>query len=149
MSSLEKIPDAAQYGAPISLEMAKAVMQAAEAEAVREQWNLVIAIVDSGCNMIMLHKMDHAQLGSIPLAQQKAETAVRFRRPTVAFQERLRQDTQELKMLAMPNVLPVEGGIPLILGGKIVGGIGVSGARSAQDAQDAQVAVAILDNFVH
>ena len=89
MSSFDNIPDAVQYGAPISLEIAKRIMQATEAEVLREQWNLVIAIVDSGCNMIMLHKMDHAQLGSIPLAQQKAETAVRFQRPTILFQERL------------------------------------------------------------
>jgi len=144
MSSFDNIPDAMQYGAPISLEIAKQIMQAAEAEALREQWNLVIAIVDSGGNMIMLHKMDHAQLGSIPLAQQKAETAVRFQRPTMSFQERLRSDLQELKMLAMTNVLPVEGGIPLILDGKIVGGIGVSGARSSQDAQVAFAAVSVL-----
>jgi uncharacterized protein GlcG (DUF336 family) len=128
--------------------MAKAAMQAAETEARRQRWSLVIAIVDSGCNMVMLHKMDHAQLGSIPLAQQKAETAVRFRRSTIALQERLRQDPQELKMLAMRNLLPVEGGIPLIRDGKIVGGIGVSGARSAQDAQVAQAAAAALNDFL-
>jgi len=144
MSPSENIPDAAPYGVPISLELAKAVMQAAEAEAEREQWSLVIAIVDSGCNMIMLHKMDQAQLGSIAVAQQKAETAVKFRRPTRLFQERLAHGAHELKMLAMPSVIPVDGGIPLILSGKIIGGIGVSGARSTQDAQVAQAAANVL-----
>ena len=66
------------YGEPISLDQAKAVMEAAEAEAAREGWPMVIAIVDSGANLVMLHRMDQAQLGSILVAQQKAETAVQL-----------------------------------------------------------------------
>jgi glc operon protein GlcG len=132
------------YGAPITLDLAKAVMLAAEAEAVRENWFLVIAIVDSGCNVVMLHRMDRAQLGSITLAQKKAETAVLFRRPTRVFQDLLEGENPQLKTLAMPSALPMEGGIPLVVGGRIIGGIGVSGARSAQDAQVAEAGLAVL-----
>jgi glc operon protein GlcG len=132
------------YGSPITLELAKAVMLAAEAEALRENWFLVIAIVDSGCNILMLHRMDQAQLGSIVLAQRKAETAVLFRKPTRLLQESLEGEQVQLKTLAMPNALPMEGGIPLVVEGKIVGGIGVSGARSAQDAQVARAGLAVL-----
>jgi len=132
------------YGAPISLESAKAIMAAAETEADREGWPLVIAIVDSGCNLVMLHRMDQAQLGSIMMAQQKAETAVRFRRPTSVFQQLLDEGTAHLRTLAMPNGLPLEGGIPIVVDGMIVGGIGVSGVRSAQDSQVARAGLAAL-----
>jgi glc operon protein GlcG len=88
--------------------------------------------------------MDQAQLGSIVLAQRKAETAVLFRKPTRLLQESLEGEQVQLKTLAMPNALPMEGGIPLVVEGKIVGGIGVSGARSAQDAQVARAGLAVL-----
>jgi glc operon protein GlcG len=136
------------YGAPISLEAAKSVMEAAEAEAVKEGWSLVIAIVDSGCHLVMLHRLNQAQLGSIMMAQQKAETAVRFKRPTKAFQELLDEGTAHLRTLAMPNGLPLEGGIPLVADGKIVGGIGVSGVRSAQDTQVALAGFVALSEWV-
>ena len=144
MKPATKSPELMPYGAPITLDLAKAVMLAAEAEAARENWFLVIAIVDSGCNVLMLHRMDQAQLGSIALAQKKAETAVLFRRPTRLFQDLLEGEHLQLKTLALPNALPMEGGFPLVVGDRIVGGIGVSGARSAQDAQVAQAGLAAL-----
>ncbi|MDQ0469172.1 GlcG/HbpS family heme-binding protein [Labrys wisconsinensis] len=132
------------YGAPISLDRAKAVMEAAEAEATREGWSMVIAIVDSGGNLVMVHRMDQAQLGSILVAQQKAETALRFRRPTKAFQDAVADGGMHLRLLAMSNALPLEGGLPLIHDGRIIGAIGVSGMASAQDAQVARAGLVVL-----
>jgi glc operon protein GlcG len=132
------------YGDPISLDQAKAVMEAAEAEAAREGWPMVIAIVDSACNLVMLHRMDQAQLGSIEIARQKAETSVRFRRPTRAFQDVLAEGGVGLRLLGMTNMLPLEGGLPLVLDGRIVGAIGVSGMASAQDAQVARAGLVVL-----
>ena len=137
-------PGVLLYGDPISLDRAKAVMEAAEAEAAREGWPMVIAIVDCAANLVMLHRMDQAQLGSIVVAQQKAETAVKFRRPTRVFQDRIEQGGLGLRLLGMPNILPLEGGLPLILDGNIVGGIGVSGMNSEQDAQVARAGLVVL-----
>ena len=76
------VPRPLEYGAPISLERAKAVMAAAEAEARANDWPMVIAIVDSGGHLVMLHSFDHAQHGSVAIAQEKARCAVNFKRPT-------------------------------------------------------------------
>jgi len=132
------------YGEPISLDRAKAVMEAAEAEAAREGWPVVIAIVDSGANLVMMHRMDQAQLGSIEIARLKAETALRFRRPTKAFEERLAEGGVSLRILAMPGVAPLEGGLPLVRDGAIVGAIGVSGVQSHEDAQIARAGLVVL-----
>ena len=132
------------YGDPISLDQAKAVMEAAESEAAREGWPMVIAIVDSGANLLMLHRMDQAQLGSVLVAQQKAETAARYRRPTKAFQDVLAEGGVGMRLLGMSNLIPLEGGLPLILNGRVVGAIGVSGMQSAQDAQVARAGLVVL-----
>jgi uncharacterized protein GlcG (DUF336 family) len=137
-------PELLLYGEPISLDQAKAVMEAAEAEAAREGWPMVIAIVDSGANLVMLHRMDQAQLGSITVARQKAETALRFRRPTKAFQDALAEGGAALRLLGMTNVLPLEGGLPLISDGRIIGAIGVSGMHAGQDAQVARAGLVVL-----
>ncbi|MEZ5829604.1 MAG: heme-binding protein [Dongiaceae bacterium] len=123
------------YGAPISLEKAKAVMAAAEAEARANDWPMVIAIVDSGGHLAMLHRFDNAQHGSVVIAQEKARCAVNFKRPTKAIEDAVAEGGINLRMLAAPGVMPLEGGLPLISGGRIVGAIGVSGMRSNQDGQ--------------
>jgi glc operon protein GlcG len=137
-------PNLPLYGEPISLDRAKAIMEAAEAEAAREGWPMVIVIVDSGANLVMLHRMDQAQLGSIEIARLKAETSLRFRRPTKALQDVVADGGAGLRILAMPNVLPIEGGLPLMLDGRIVGAIGVSGMQAAQDAQVARAGLVVL-----
>jgi uncharacterized protein GlcG (DUF336 family) len=133
-----------EYGAPITLDEAKQVMAGAETEAVLNGWPMVIAIVDSGGNLVMLHRMDHTQYGSIEIAQLKAATAVNFKRPTKLFQDLVQTGGVHMRLLAMPNMLPLEGGIPLIRRGKIVGAIGVSGMQSGQDAQVAEAGAAAL-----
>lgn len=137
---------ALEYGVPISLELAKRVMAAAEAEALAHHWPVVIAIVDSGGHLVMLHRFDHTQYGSLTIARLKAETALNFKRPTKAFEETLAGAGPGLKVLSMPGVTPLEGGIPLIQAGKIIGAIGVSGVLSAEDAQVANAGAAALND---
>lgn len=138
------VPRPLDYGAPISLERAKAVMAAAEAEASANGWPAVIAIVDSGGHLVMLHSFDHAQHGSVAIAQEKARCAVNFKRPTKAFEDAVAQGGLNLRILATPGMVPLEGGLPLIAGGRIVGAIGVSGMRSNQDGQVADAGAKAL-----
>jgi glc operon protein GlcG len=126
------------YGAPITLKLARQAAQAAEDEATLHGWPMVIAIVDSGGNLVLQHRLDQAQFGSIEVARQKAETAVRFRRSTKIFEDALAHGGMHLRLLGMNNLTPLEGGIPLVIEGKIVGAIGVSGMQSDQDAKVAQ-----------
>lgn len=132
------------YGAPISLDQAKAVMAAAEAEARANDWPMVIAIVDSGGHLVMLHSFDHAQHGSVVIAQEKARCAVNFKRATKTIEDAVAEGGLNLRMLAAPGILPLEGGLPLISGGRIVGAIGVSGMRSNQDGQVAEAGAKAL-----
>jgi glc operon protein GlcG len=124
------------YGPPILLASARRVMFAAEGEADAHGWRVVIAILDSGGNLMMLHRLDQANLGAVELAQRKAATAINFRRSTKVFEELLLAGGAGLRMLAFaPDLLPVEGGLPLVENGLVVGSIGVSGMQSFQDAQ--------------
>jgi len=135
----------APYGIPITLDQAKKAMAAAEAEARKNNWNMVIAIVDSGGNLIMLERMDNTQFGSIEVAKEKAHAAVAFRRPTKAFQDLIAQGGANLRLLNLTGDAGVlEGGVPVVLDGKIVGAIGASGGSSDQDAQIAQAGVTAL-----
>jgi uncharacterized protein GlcG (DUF336 family) len=121
-------------------------MAAAEAEAERRDWPMVIAIVDSTGHLVMLHRMDQAQLGSVAIAQAKAETAVNFRRSTKAFQDVLAEGGAGLRVLSMSGVSAVEGGLPLMVKGEVVGAIGVSGMQSGQDGEIARAGVAALSS---
>ena len=134
-------PSPPQYGTPIALELAKKAIAAAEAEAKKNNWNMVIVILDSGGNIVMLQRMDGAQLGSIDVAKEKAYSAVAFRRPTKAFDDALAQGGANLRILRLPGASPVEGGIPVVADGKVIGSVGVSGGTSAQDAQVARAGI--------
>jgi glc operon protein GlcG len=123
------------YGTPISLDQAKKAMAGAEAEARKNNWDVVIAIVDSGGNLVMLQRMDNTQFGSIEVARQKAHTAVAFRRPTKVFQDLIGQGGVNLRLLKLEGASVLEGGVPIVLDGKIIGAVGVSGVTSQQDAQ--------------
>src|SRR5258708_16000585 len=131
-------PPQIPYGAPISLEQAKKVLAGAEAEARKNQWNMVIAVLDSGGHLVMLARMDGTQLGSIEAAKDKAYSAVLYRRPTKGFQDLVGQGGANLRLLRLSGASPLEGGIPLIVDGKIAGAVGVSGSASEQDAQVAK-----------
>ncbi|HXY25590.1 MAG TPA: heme-binding protein [Candidatus Acidoferrum sp.] len=135
-SALAQMPN--PYGMPISLENAKKAAAPALAEAAKNNWNMAVAIVDPGGNLVYYEKMDNTQLGSANVAIDKARTAALFKRPTKALQDALAAGGDGLRILKIQGATPVEGGIPLVLDGKIVGAIGVSGGSSAQDAQCAK-----------
>jgi glc operon protein GlcG len=120
------------YGPPIDIEMAKRAMISAEAEARKNNWQVVIAIVDTGGHLVMLQRLD-AQNASVEIATGKARTAVNFRRPTKALEDGLAAGGSALRLLAVNDVTPVQGGLPIIFDGRITGGIGVSGVQSPQD----------------
>lgn len=129
------------YGPAITLEQAKEVVAGAEAEAQRNNWPVVIAIVDTGGNLVMLQRLDNAQFGSLEVARQKAWSAAAFRRPTKVFEEGLAGGGAGLRILSLEGATPLEGGIPIALDGQIIGAIGVSGVTSQQDAQIAQAGI--------
>jgi glc operon protein GlcG len=130
------------YGSPIPVEAARKVAAAAVAEARKNGWTVAAAIVDTGGDLVFFEKMDNTQVGSAIVSQEKARTAVRFKRPSKAFEDALNGGRQAI--LSLPGVTPVEGGIPLVIDGKIVGAIGVSGATSPQDAQCASTGAETL-----
>jgi glc operon protein GlcG len=135
-NTVAQMPNA--YGAPISLENAKKAVAPAIAEAAKNNWNIAVAIVDPSGNLVYYEKMDNTQVGSANVSVDKARTAAMFKRPTKAFQDALAKGGENLRILGLPGVVPSEGGIPLLIEGKIVGAIGVSGMTSAQDNQCAK-----------
>jgi uncharacterized protein GlcG (DUF336 family) len=139
---LMTLPCAAQapagYGTPMTLEQAKKAMAAAEAEAAKNNFSMVIAIVDSTGHLLMLHRMDNSQYGSIRVAIGKAETALDFRQSTKILDDRLAGGGAGLRLLTLGGATLIEGGLPIIAGGRVVGAIGVSGAAAPQDGQVAK-----------
>jgi glc operon protein GlcG len=124
----------------LTLEAAKKIAAAAEAEARKNNWTVVIAIVDDGANLVYLQKIDGTQIGSIDVAQAKAKAAVRYKRPTKAQEDALAGGRQAV--LALPGFMPVEGGVPIMSGTELIGAIGVSGVQSSQDGVVAAAGVA-------
>jgi glc operon protein GlcG len=122
----------APYGAPITIEQAKKAMVAAEAEARKNNWPVVISIVDGGGHLVMLQRLD-AQTGSIEIATGKATTSAALRRPTKAIEDGLAAGGAGLRILSVRSVTALQGGVPILLDGKIIGAIGVSGVTAAQD----------------
>ena len=130
LSTLAQSPP--PYGQPITLEQAKKAMVAAEAEARKNNWQVVISIVDTGGHLVMLQNLE-AQHASIDIAAGKARTAVNFRRPTKLMEDSLAANGSALRLLALKDVTPLQGGLPIVVDGKIIGGIGVSGVLASQD----------------
>lgn len=133
------------YGEPVNLETSKKIMAAAEAFAVKNQWTVVIAIVDAGGNLVMLQRMDNSQIGSIDLAIGKATTANNFKRSSKAFEDMVAGGGLGLRALSIPGALTLEGGELIISDGKIIGAVGVSGMSAAQDAEVAKAGLAALN----
>jgi uncharacterized protein GlcG (DUF336 family) len=125
----------------LTLAAAKEMAAAAEAEATRNGWNLVIVILDDGGNLLYLQRMDGVQLASLQIAQAKARTALIYRRPTKEFADRMAAGNTPL---AMPEVMPLDGGLPIVVDGRVIGGIAASGATGAQDAQAVQKGIDAL-----
>nr|WP_170856998.1 heme-binding protein [Algoriphagus locisalis] len=125
----------------LTLEDATRISDAAEAKSKAEGWNMVIVVLDAGGHMISLRKMDGVQLGSIDVALGKAKTAVYFKRPTKVFEDMMKAEGGA-RIATLPNAVAIEGGLPILKDGIVVGAIGISGASSAQDGIVAAAAVA-------
>ncbi len=132
------------YGAPIALEDARKAASAALAEAAKNKWTMVAAIVDPSGNLVYYEKMDNTQLASANVAIDKARSAALFKRPTKAMQDALAAGGAGLRILRLQGATPVEGGIPLLADGKIIGAIGVSGNTSEHDGQCAGMGAALF-----
>jgi len=117
-----------------------AALEAARAN----QWTVVIAIVDTGGHLVYLEKLDETQVGSVEIAIAKARSSAIFKRPTKMFQERLARGGEGLLVLRLEGAVPVEGGLPIIVDGKLVGALGVSGGSSAEDEVCAEAGAAAL-----
>jgi glc operon protein GlcG len=123
----------------LTLADAKAIAAAAEAEAQKNGWTVSIAIVDDGGNLLYLQRLDDAPVGSVAVSQEKAHTAFLFKRPTKAIEDTIAGG--RLAMLALSGATPIQGGLPLLYEGRVIGAIGVSGVQSSQDEQIAQAGV--------
>lgn len=132
------------YGLPVSLENAKKAAAAAMAEAVKNHWTMAVAVVDPNGTLIYYEKMDNTQNGSANVAIDKARSAALYKRPTKALQDALASGGAGLRVMSLRDAVPVEGGVPLLADGKIVGAIGVSGDTSDHDGQCATAGAATL-----
>ena len=136
------MPDAPQtYGFPITLDAAKKIAARALEEAKNNNWLMAVAIVDIAGDLVYFERMDGTQAGSTFVAVDKARSAARFKRPTKAFQDTLAGGGDGLRILGIAGAVPVEGGVPIVDGGKITGAVGVSGGTSAQDGQCARAGI--------
>ena len=129
------------YGTPIGIEAAKKVAAAAIAEAQKNKFTMAIAIVDPAGVLVYYEKMDNTQNGSANIALDKARSAALFKRPTKVFQDALAAGGEGLRLLSLQGAVPIDGGLPILMGGRIVGAIGASGGTSAQDGQVAKAGV--------
>jgi glc operon protein GlcG len=138
--SLYAIP----IGPSIALDAAKKVAAAAAAEARKNGWFMAIAVVDPAGTLVYYEKADNTQLGSARVAVDKARSAALYKRPTKAFQDALAKGAENLRILRLEGAVPVEGGVPLLVEGKLVGALGVSGDLSEHDGQCAAAGAASL-----
>jgi glc operon protein GlcG len=134
----------AMYGNPITADQAKPIAAAAIAEAKKNQWAMAVAIVDPWGELVYFERMDNTQIGSVDIAQGKARSAARFKRPTKAFQDALAAGGEGWRLLSLQGAVAVEGGIPLTMGGRIIGAIGASGGTSQQDGMTASAGAAVV-----
>ncbi len=135
VATAQQLPN--PYGGPVAVEAARRVAQAAMAEAHKNGWIVAVAVVDPAGNLVYYEKMDNTQLGSAQVSIDKARSAALFKRPTKAFEDAV--NAGKPNFLGLQGAVPLEGGVPLIEGGKIVGALGVSGGTSQQDGVCAKV----------
>lgn len=136
--------DQLPYGAPIALEEARKAAAAALAEARKNGWIMAVAIVDPAGDLVYYERMDHVQSGSTRVCIAKARSAALFKRPSKAFQDALAGGGAGLRVMALEGAVPVEGGVPLVVDGKIVGAIGLSGDVSENDGKCAKAGAEAL-----
>lgn len=127
----------------LTLEAARRIAAAAEAEARRNNWNIAVAVVDDGGNLVLFHRLDDTKLIAIDIAVRKARTAVFFQGETKSLEEEVTKGGRTA-LLPIEGFMPLEGGVPIISDGKVIGAVGVSGMSGQQDAQCAQAGVKAL-----
>jgi uncharacterized protein GlcG (DUF336 family) len=137
-------PPPPAYGAPISLDNAMKVVAAAQAEAQKNNWGMCIAVVGPSGDLIYFRKLDNCQYASIAIAQHKAKAAATFKRPTKVFQDGLAANPANVYLLTLDGIIASEGGVPLIVDGKLVGAVGSSGGTGQQDGVTSMAGVAAL-----
>ena len=137
-------PPQMAYGLAITTANAKVAAASAIVEAQRNGWTMAIAVVDPGGHLVYFEKMQDTQTGSVALAIEKATTSALFRRPTKVFQDAVAAGGDNLRVLRLTGTIPNEGGIPIIVDGRVVGGIGVSGGSVEQDGQVARAGAAAV-----
>jgi len=137
-------PKLPPYGMSITNEQAKQVAVAALKPARENHWTMVVAIVDTGGHLVYLEKLDQTQVGSVDIAIAKAKSSAIFKRSTKMFQERLAKGGDGLLVLRLKDAIPVEGGLPIVVDGKLIGALGVSGGSSAEDEVCAEAGAAAL-----
>jgi len=137
-------PKLPPYGRSITLAEAKKAAAAALAPAKENGWTVVAAIVDAGGHLVYLEKLDQTQVGSVEVAEQKARSAAIFKRPTKMLQDVLAKGGDGLRVLRLQGAIPVEGGVPLIVDGALVGALGISGGSSAEDEACAEAGAKAL-----
>ncbi len=138
----DKMPFDIPYGAPISLERAQAVLNAAVGDSKQKGWKMNCAVYDSGANLVTFQRMDGAQLASIDISMHKARAAVKFRRESKLFENALHAGINYV--MTLDDMIGSRGGIPLVEGGKMIGSIGCSGGTGAQDEVVAKVGAALV-----
>ncbi len=127
------------YGQEVGLELAKKIAAGAAAESKKNGWRMAIAVVDNHGFLVYYERMDDTQTASVDVAVDKAKAAAMYRRPTKVFEDGIAKGRNAL--LGLRGATPIEGGLPIMAGGKVIGGVGVSGANSDQDAQAATAGV--------
>jgi glc operon protein GlcG len=137
-------PYAIPIGASIGVDAAKKAAAAASAEARKNNWFMAIAVVDPAGTLVYYEKADNTQIGSARVAIDKARSAALFKRSTKAFQDNIEKGGVGVRVLRLEGAVPLEGGVPLLVDGKLVGAIGVSGDLSEHDGQCANAAAAAL-----
>src|SRR6266850_215414 len=134
--------DRPPYGQDVNLELAKKIAAGAAAESKKNGWRMAIAIVDNHGFLVYYERMDDTQTASVQIALDKAKAAATFRRPTKAFEDGIAKG--RVALLGLNGATPIEGGLPIMSGGRVIGGIGVSGAAADQDAQAAMAGLKAL-----
>jgi uncharacterized protein GlcG (DUF336 family) len=133
-----------QYGTAINLEQARKAIAAGQAEARKNNWPVAIAVVDNHGFLVAFEKMDNTQTASVQIAIDKAASAAMYRRPTKVFQDMVAGGGAGTRVLNLRGASALEGGLPIAIAGRIVGGVGVSGVNSDQDGVIAKAAVDAL-----
>ena len=129
------------YGVSIGAEAARKAAAASVAESKKNNWTMAVAVVDTGGHLVYFERMDGTQTGSARVALEKATTAAAYKRPTKVFEDALAAGGAGLRILTLSGAVAIEGGLPIVADGKIIGAIGLSGGTAQQDGLAAKAGI--------